>query len=216
MLSYTSGNGVVNSYVYDANNLHLNNLEVNGPNITPAQKIKLAYQFDPSGNISAITDQNTNPPSDPFYMSQTFTYDALNRLLGAGGAYNASFSYDDIGNITAKTEGSGAVSLGYGSYTSGFYHRPQTAVIAGTNYSYNYDQIGGMTNDGRKTYTYDNTDKLTQAAVTGGTAASFIYNAFGARLMKKVAGQDATYYPSPNLDITVKSDGTIDWRKNYF
>src|SRR3989338_6908590 len=110
MLSYTSGNGVVNSYVYDANNLHLNNLEITGPNITPAQRIKLAYQFDPSGNITAVSDQ-TKSPGDPFYMSQTFTYDALNRVRNASGAYAASFSYDDIGNILTKTEGQEAVSL---------------------------------------------------------------------------------------------------------
>ena len=115
-----------------------------------------------------------------------------------------------------KVEGGDNVSLSYGSYNSGYYHRPQSVDLGGTSFIYSYDQVGNITADGRKTHIYDNSDRLSQVNMTEGATSSFLYNSLGARLMKKTAGEDAVYYLSPNLEVIIKQDGSFGWRRNYF
>ncbi|MBI3009398.1 MAG: hypothetical protein HYY57_00180, partial [Candidatus Omnitrophica bacterium] len=55
-----------------------------------------SYQFDPIGNVSAITDSIHTG-------SQSFQYDDLNRLTQASGSYGVlSYAYDPIGNLIEK------------------------------------------------------------------------------------------------------------------
>lgn len=167
LLGFTSGNNVANSYTYRADNMRLQSLSIGGEGFSDPQRLMLSYLYDSVGNIKTISDNNpyNNDPShspSPFYLTQNFTYDALNRLKGVTGAYNSDYTYDDLGNITAKNE-KDQTSLAYNSSTSGFYHRPQSVSVVGMGQSsqFQYDAVGNLTSDNLNTYTYDADNRLT-------------------------------------------------------
>jgi uncharacterized protein RhaS with RHS repeats len=109
------------------------------------------YGYDNTvGNITSITDNlNTND-------FEGFTYDRLNRLKGTQSpdpsialAYNASYSYDEIGNIISKVEGENNATLDYAG--PGPVHAPKTV----NGIKYQYDDNGNLTRDELREITYD-------------------------------------------------------------
>lgn len=98
-------------------------------------------------------------------LNQKMTYDPFGRLTGVSESYSAGYTYDDIGNILTKAEGSDFVALTYGTAGDGSYHRPKQALINGDNLSITYDQIGNMTAEGDKIYEYDNENRLIRSQV---------------------------------------------------
>jgi RHS repeat-associated protein len=111
----------------------------------------LSYGYDGKGNITAITDSPTHFHTGT--ISQTFTYDALDRLATAAGTgtnwYNHNYQYDRIGNITYKSE-AGASGSNTFTYTYDYPIRPHAVKTVTTdspvyndpliNIEYNYDQ----------------------------------------------------------------------------
>src|SRR6185436_6142857 len=101
----TLGNGAVTSYDYYGDG----GPAVNSYRLWRIQTVKsgntllnLQYGYDKVGNVTTITDTtNAN-------QIQSFTYDALDRLLTGSttvtgtGQYNESYAYNAIGNITSK------------------------------------------------------------------------------------------------------------------
>ena len=71
------GNGTVTDYAYDPQTVRLASLTTTGPG---GKLQDFAYQYDPVGNLTAITDFAHT-------ASQTFAYDGLNRLTLAQGSY---------------------------------------------------------------------------------------------------------------------------------
>jgi YD repeat-containing protein len=163
LVYFESGNGVQNTFGYNSQDLRLERLAIN-KNWADDQKIDLGYQYDHVGNITNITDQSTRQPTNPFFLSQDFTYDALYRLKTASSAYQANYSYDLIGNILTKNEGASQVSLNYvPGQSSGFYHRPQSGSIDGQAANFTYDDNGNLITDLTQTYTYDPENRLIKA-----------------------------------------------------
>ncbi|HBC72255.1 MAG: hypothetical protein UX91_C0008G0003 [Candidatus Amesbacteria bacterium GW2011_GWB1_47_19] len=220
MTRFTSGNGVINSYSYDASNNRLGSLSVTGPNLADTDELLLSYSYNPLGSITKITDDNPlSAPGSAFYLTQNFTYDPLNRLTNTSGAYTASYTYDDIGNILTKTEGPQSVILQYGSAAGGFYHRPQFVSIGGSSGMANtYDVVGNLTRDDLRTYTYDKDNRLAKVTPLGAQYknTSFYYDASGQRLAKLVTSGPATLYFSPYLELTSQPGNSLGWRKNYY
>lgn len=112
----TFGNGALLSLIYDQD---YQLTGINAANGTTAIQ-NLTNGFDPSGNITSITDNLTSG------RSQTVTYDDLNRIATAGGIYGAqTYACDGVGNR-------------------------QSLAIRGTTTSYTYapsaNQIDGITN----------------------------------------------------------------------
>src|SRR5437870_13810932 len=67
-----------------------------------------AYQYDPNGNLQQFTDRKS--------QQATFTYDNLNRRIGAQYAdgSSTSFTYDSVGRLSAVTDSvSGTIQFGY-------------------------------------------------------------------------------------------------------
>jgi RHS repeat-associated protein len=94
----TLGNGVVTNYTYRPDNQRLLNLETKNTSTHTLQN--LGYTYDPAGNISKISDAVSGG-------SQNFTYDDLNRLTQAQGAYGSlAYQYDSIGNLLMPMDSS--------------------------------------------------------------------------------------------------------------
>jgi len=278
-----TGDNTTQNYLYDDNTKRLKTYTLTGStNIA-----SLSYQYDSQGAITNIQD-SIRASSDPFSLAQSFAYDVLKRLTSVAGAYQASYTYDDLDNIMTKNEGGQQVALKYGDVNSGYYHRPQVASVTSLESRQEnklaYDVLGNLTNYQDSQYIYDTENRMIKANfssagkvlaiwnnIDGGrrskpiitprprvtavkvsptriqavkaatptlkpgiatiqpTVSStptpvdsdqntirFYYTADGQRIAKIDPSTANTYYISPDLEIVVKKDGSVFWRKNYF
>jgi len=130
----------------------------------------LQYTWDANGNLT----QRQNLVSS---QTENFTYDSLDRLTGVSGAYNQSYAYNTIGNITSMN----GTNYSYGS-------QPQAVTAIGST-SYAYDANGNMTTRGTQTLTWDVENR--PVAISGG--ASFVYDGDGNRVEQTENGQTTLY-----------------------
>ncbi len=148
------GNGMVSDYTYNPQSLKIDHKRT----VTAGGVVlqDLGYTRDAVGNIESITDTvNTG--------TQTFQYDALNRLTQATGASygTQSFAYDAIGNLTTKA----GMTMTYGSA------RPHAVTATSSGLAMTYDANGNMTGKvstakGRLAMTYDAENRLAQAQIS--------------------------------------------------
>lgn len=146
-----------------------------GPTAGGAAIQNLFYDFDGLGNLTSRGNGS---------LSETFTYDNLNRLTTRNGATIAT--YADNGNITSKVDVSGNQSGNY-AYDSAKPH----AVTSAWGYSMTYDSNGNMltrTGNGSTWTTqwtgFDKPRWLAKTAGNGATTGSeFLYNANRSRVM---------------------------------
>jgi YD repeat-containing protein len=138
------GNGVVTNYTYNQLNLRLQRIHTVNNSAQVLQDLN--YTYDSAGNILSITDAvNT--------ATQTFQYDALNRLTQAVGALygTKTFAYDQIGNILQKD----GLNYAYGENGAG----PHAVTSLSDGTTFQYDANGNMTKKTKPTevtdYTYD-------------------------------------------------------------
>ncbi len=170
------GNSVTSDYTYNSNTLRLSNILTKKPDGTTKLQ-ELAYTFDNAGNVATIVDTINS-------MSQTFTYDDLNRLTQAvGSAYGTqTFAYDSIGNMTTKA----SRTMSYGAGSAGP-HAVTDVTWTGTNFptfcrdlasgncDMTYDANGNMTVRGGDTLAYDSENRLKEVKAYEGDEGSTNY-----------------------------------------
>jgi RHS repeat-associated protein len=154
---------------------------------TPAQNLALAH--DAAGNVTAITDLLDAA------RTQSFGYDALNRLTDATGAYgDITYAYDPVGNRLTRTFFNDTATTEI--YTHALDSNRLLSVDDGTTTrSLTYDPAGNTVTDDANglALSYNDTGRL--AAVDAGAVqlASYLHNALGERVAKQ-AGAQATHY----------------------
>src|SRR6185437_12931759 len=142
-----------------------------------------------NGNVWTITNyKDAN-------RTQTFTYDALNRLASAQNAgtncaamtvngkteyWGNSYTYDAWGNLTNKNQ----------TKCGGELWNAAPALNNNQLPGYSYDIPGNMINDGSHAYTFDAENRVTKV---DSTAATYTYNPLGNRV-RKDAGSNSTEY----------------------
>lgn len=149
----TAANGIVTRQSFDPNT-GLPTCIYTGSNCaTPGIAPSLSYDFDTIGNLKW---RNFNGPSTGSF-SEYFCYDNLNRVtqyaVGSTCSGGNTVSYDDIGNITLKSDLSSGGLTGAYSYpaSGGSSVRPHAvSAIAGvadtlTSPQYSYDGNGNLT-----------------------------------------------------------------------
>ena len=183
---FTFGNGLVASFTFDQD-YQLTNIEASN-GATTVQN--LTNGFDPSGNITSITD------SVAALRSQSFTYDDLNRVATASGAYGSqSYSYDGVGNRLSRSANGSTDSYSYSTTSN---QLNSVASTGGNVRSFTYAASGQVSQDVRDagdTYTFIvNADGRNAGASLNGTAVgSYLYNAFEQRV-QKIAGGITTQF----------------------
>ncbi len=145
----------------------------------------LTYTWDLAGNVTQLADGLRA-------TSQTFGYDALNRLTSASGPYGAkTYGYDRLGNLINK-EG---VTMTYG--------RPHGVTVTSLGLNLSYDAVGSLLKKvlGTTTtsYTWDAEQRLVQ--LTAGTTSTYRYDAEGRRVTQKESTGTTTYV-SPDYHVT--------------
>jgi len=158
----TYGNGLVENRTY--------NLDYEPTSIDIPGVVAWTYTEDVNGNVVSIQDtlNSTN--------NQVFSFDALERLLSAQGAYGTlGYSYDADGNRIQATSGGTTVNFSYDSSSNRLLSESDSP------FPYQYDQDGNTTFDGNHSYYYDDSNRLVGF---DGTATAYIYNGLGQRVAK--------------------------------
>ena len=150
----------------------------------------LTYAYDAASNVLSIADGITDG------NTQTFGYDALNRLSSAAGAYGSfTYAYDSVGNrLTASQSG----SVTQYSYSPN--GNQLTAVTAGdAAQTLGYTKAGQLTSfntaaGDTAALGYNQAGRLSSLTVGTGVAAQYIYDAFGQRLARTGSVTATTLY----------------------
>ncbi len=154
------------------------------------------YQYNPTG-LTQVNNGNiytvTNVKDDT--RTQSFGYDALNRLLQAGDKthWGNSYVYDPWGNLLQKNPGapSGETLL-------------KTADVNNHLSGLTYDEAGNTTNDGFNGYTFDGENRITAV----GASVSYTYDTGGRRVRKTVSSAITNYWYGPGGQVLTETDGS--------
>jgi RHS repeat-associated protein len=132
-----------------------------------------------------------NSSSDSVNGTASYGYDNFNRLNSAtigssAGTMNMTWTYDQYGNRLSQSAS--------GSYPVGIY-QPSFSVSSTSNQmtssGYAYDAAGNLMDGGGNAYTYDAEGNV--LTVSGGTSATFAYDALNQRIWTTIGGVVRAY-----------------------
>ena len=134
---------------------------ITGKDVLDRQVQALTYDWDLVGNLTSRGETSVGK-----MLTETFTYDNLNRLTGAQvtGRSKQTVTYDALGNITNKSD--------VGAYTYGS-TRPHAVTRAGSD-TYTYDANGNQLTGAGRTLTYHPFNKV-KSIVKGTHTTAFVY-----------------------------------------
>jgi RHS repeat-associated protein len=180
--SFSYGNGLTHSHTYDQD-YRLTSIQVGG-------LLNRTYGYDPVNNITSIVNSlnNTN--------NQSFSYDALNRVITANGGYgNLSYGYDAVGNRLSETRNSSNDTYQYETNSN----RLTGITRASGNRNFTYDAAGNplqRTGDDNssQSFTFNKANRLSGVSVNGADAVTYLYNGLGQRVMKTLSATSKEIY----------------------
>src|SRR6266436_4495567 len=175
--SFTAPDGSTNTYVYDT----LNRLST----LTNSLTGQFGFGYDTLSRRTSLTRPNA--------VNTAYNYDSVSRLLsvlhqtGTTTLDGASYTYDNAGNRTAKTNKLNSVTEQY-TYDP-LYQLTQVTQGTTTTESYSYDAVGNrLSSLGMSTYSYNASNQLTSTP-----AATFTYDNDGNALSKTDSTGTRTY-----------------------
>lgn len=180
--SFTYGNGLTHSQTYDLN-YRLTSIQVGGI-------LHRDYVYDAVSNITGITNNLSSTES------QTYSYDALNRLTSALGGYgNLIYTYDAVGNRLTESRNNTIDTYSYATTSN----KLNSITRSAGNRSFTYDAAGNptqRTSDDNKTHSnsFNNSNRLSSVNVNGSLAATYTYNPLGQRVVKTLASGTKEIY----------------------
>jgi len=143
--------------------------------------------------------------------SQVFDYDNLDRLTDAAGVYGVlKYGYDADGNRISEAKDTTLTST---------YNYPATSnkldTITGTKAnSYGYDANGNTVSKAGMNFSYDNTNRMSQA-VNGAITANYKYDGKGQRVVKDVNGTITLFIFDKDGRLIAEADGSGVVQKDY-
>ncbi len=140
-----------------------------------------AINWSPVSTISAISD-SLNPA-----QSQSFAYDAADRLTSATGAYGSlNYGYDANSNRQSRSDATGAAAYQYGTSSN--------RLLQAGAVNYTLDAAGNRLADDRYSYSYGVNNRLIGVSDRAGAViANYVHNGKGERVIKQ-AGGTTTYF----------------------
>lgn len=186
----------------------------------------LAYNYDPVGNLTQITDAPGGVATD----TQCFTYDYLRRLtqawtpashncgttaataaMGGVAPYWLSWTFDKTGNrLTETNHTTGGDTTRTHAYPVPGQPRPHAVQSVATDSpsgdqldEYGYDATGNTTTralaGATSTLDYDIEGRLSEAAESDNGTSNYVYDADGNRLLKREPDSTTLYLPGMDL-----------------
>ena len=163
--------------------------------------LQLDYlNYDANGNLGQRDASGTGPVVSDFY-----TYDSLDRIDAAAGAFGSGwdYDYDRNGNRIMGNEGR-PVSLGYETNSNRLDQFGSNDVIL--------DVAGNTLVKGNWSYGYTVHQRLHSASHAGELVVDYAYNGLGQRITKNISagsGRRFLYGPDGKLMVEMDSGGTI-------
>jgi YD repeat-containing protein len=162
----------------------------------PGSQMEMAYLYDDNRNLLSLTAPNVP------WMNQSFTYDALNRLIQAQGRYGEiAYTYDKVGNRLSRT---------MNGREEGYAYFPGTNRIQGITgenpLTYLSDAAGNVTAVGGKTLIYNQHHRLTRVEEAGQVLGEYTYNGLGQRVTKEVDGTKTVFLYDFNGNLIGEAD----------
>jgi RHS repeat-associated protein len=206
------GSGSV-SYQYDAASRRTQ--------MTVAGQTPVSYSYDNADRLTGITQgssgvalayDNANRRTTltlPNGIQLTYGFDNANELtgltykLGATTVGNLTYAYDNDGRIITRG-GTFDVTNLPATLASASYDANNRLTQWGAK-TLSYDANGNLTGDGTNTYTWNTRNQLMN--ITGGSTASFVYDALGRRESKTIGGT-ATNFLYDGLNMEQELNGT--------
>ncbi len=217
----TLGNGVAETYGYDANRLQLTTQTATKSGGAQNGLINLTYGYQASaGQMGAGTTtgnagqlMSISGTINSMTESAAYTYDNLGRLVTSNQTSNGSsaqrrFGYDRWANRTgvwdAVSGGAQIQSIAL-QQSGGAPTNRIASVTSGSTLNYVYDAAGNVTSDGVHTYQYDSENRV--VSVDGGTTAQYDYDQNNRRI-KKTIGSAVTHYVWEGSQVVSEHDGS--------
>jgi RHS repeat-associated protein len=210
----TTPEGTVD-YTYDADGRR--------SSMTVAGQTAVTYGYDDAHRLTSITQGSAiaafaydvasrrTSLTYPNGIVASYVYDNVNQLTGISYALgqttlgDLTYVYDAAGNVVT-VGGSWARASLPPALTSASYDAANR-IAAWGGVSSTYDMNGNLTNDGTNTYTWNVRNQL--VGLSGGTSASFQYDAFGRRRAKAIGSTTTNFfYDGWNLVQELTSGGT--------
>ncbi len=166
-------NGITTNYGYN-NNGWLSQIASN-ENI-----INLAFTYDAIGNITERKDLLDDA------RSEYYSYDLISQLISfkRGTVVENTYQFDPLGNRIKVVEN--GVTTNYTSNRINGY----SSISGGLSFTPKYDANGNLLNDAKHTFTYNLTNKLSEA---DNGKYSYAYDALGRRISKIVDGKTTNF-----------------------
>jgi RHS repeat-associated protein len=183
-----------------------------GTSASDLSKLRLSYDYGAAGrNNGNLMGQRMEAGGLDF--TQTYDYDAVNRLLraqeaptaGGGDVWRQTYTYSDATGQNAqfgnrRIDTSSDPATGQPRTTANATPQYNPTINAATNrfdvnQGYSYDAAGNLTQDPTHSYGYDAENRMAAAdgGWNGATGASYYYDGDGRRV-KKVSGAEATVF----------------------
>ena len=179
----TAGNGLVTVRSFNATTGRLTNVSTGSGNAVQSQ----SYTYDLLGNPLSRSDANTN-------LSESFTYDALNRLTSATvnltpGPLVKSFSYSAIGNLLSKSD---VGNYSYAPPGSPLPHAVTSTSGGSISTTFSYDPNGNQTAGLGRNIVYTSYNK--PASIAQGTRTISFLDDTEHQRFKQVTPEGTTLY----------------------
>lgn len=188
------GNGLYETRTYDAlvagTSLTTKfNVGTSPSGSSASDRLSLEYGFSPTQNNGNVLNQIINRPGHSAW-SQSYTYDALNRLATAAesNAWWQNYGYDRYGNQWLDSQSVPG---------NGDSHEitQQSQYVASTNklnYYNWYDLAGNQTVFSPFTLDYDAENRMVQARENDGHMSTYVYDGAGNRVKRVVTASNVT------------------------
>ncbi len=195
----TAGNGVATTQNFDPVTDRLTSIVAGNGNAVES----FSYAYDAIGNVFTRADANEN-------LTETFTYDALNRLISATVSASIApqklFSYDPIGNLLSKSD--------VGTYTyplAGAALPHAVSAVAGTiNSTFTYDPNGNQTAGLGRSISYTSYNKPS-AITQGSSTLRFFHDMDHQRIYQQAPEGNTLYFDAFGVHAELFTSGTSAW-----
>ncbi|MBH5403175.1 RHS repeat protein, partial [Bradyrhizobium sp. CNPSo 4010] len=194
----TAGNGLLTTKGFDALTGRLTSVATGSGSAVQ----NLSVTYDKRGNPLSRNDANTN-------LSETFTYDGLNRLLSSTvnltpTPLSKTFSYDPIGNLLSKSD------VGSYTYPAAGQAQPHAVTSIGAGListTFTYDLNGNQTSGLGRTIAWTSYNK--PASITQGTRTISFVDDTDHQRFKQVTPEGTKLYLSAfGVSAEVTNPGT--------